>query len=142
MTCLPDVNVWIALTVAGHVHHAAAAGWYEHAPYERIVFSRVTQMAFLRLLTNPKVMGPDALTAARAWKTYDLWRAQERVALAAEPPGLEETWRRLPHPASGGPNFWTDAYLAAFASVSGFALATFDRQLGRRAGVTVDLLRG
>jgi hypothetical protein len=24
----PDINVWVALTYEGHVHHAAAAAWF------------------------------------------------------------------------------------------------------------------
>ena len=140
MTCLPDVNVWIALTVVEHVHHRAAFDWFEQAPYEHIAFSRVTQMGFLRLLTNTKILGTDALSPIEAWKTFDGWRQQERVTFVAEPSHLEETWRKLSHARSGGPNSWTDAYLGAFASVAGFTLVTFDRQLSRRAGLPVELL--
>jgi predicted nucleic acid-binding protein len=49
MTCLPDVNVWLALTIAEHVHHAPAKRWFESQEHEQIAFCRVTQMGFLRL---------------------------------------------------------------------------------------------
>ena len=58
--CLPDVNVWIAAVSDRHEHHAAARHWFDSASAP-ICFFRVTQMAFLRLLTNPKVMGEDIL---------------------------------------------------------------------------------
>ena len=56
MTYLPDVNVWIALAVSGQVHHRTASVWLEEAGDEIITFCRVTQLGFLRLLTNQRVM--------------------------------------------------------------------------------------
>ena len=49
----PDVNVWVALTYQGHVHHSAARGWFVslHAD-ARLFFCRVTQLGLLRLLTT------------------------------------------------------------------------------------------
>lgn len=29
MIYLPDVNVWIALAIAEHVHHKPAQGWFD-----------------------------------------------------------------------------------------------------------------
>jgi toxin-antitoxin system PIN domain toxin len=140
MTCFPDVNVWLALAVIEHVHHAAAAAWYESGSCEKIAFSRITQMGFLRLLTNNKALGSDALTVVEAWKKFDLWRGAERVTYATEPDGLEREWRNLSTTPGHGANFWTDAYLVAFAARSGFTLVTFDRQLSRTKGVAVELL--
>lgn len=138
MTCLPDVNVWMTLTVPEHVHHAAADAWYTRARYDWIVFSRITQMGFLRLLSDPKVMGARAQTPAEAWKTYDAWLQQDRIGYAAEPGEIDTGWRNIS--TAWGANSWTDAYLAAFASSSGYTLVTFDRQLGRRGESHVELL--
>jgi len=88
MTCLPDVNVWIALTVAEHVHHAVAKQWFESSEEGQIAFCRVTQMGFLRLLTNPRVMAGQALTPDRAWNVLDaLFRDRSHLLLfgAARP---------------------------------------------------------
>jgi predicted nucleic acid-binding protein len=52
MTYLPDVNVWLALTLASHAQHRAATAWLEEVADETLAFCRVTQMGFLRLLTN------------------------------------------------------------------------------------------
>lgn len=47
------------MSVQGHCHNGAAARWlHEVGPEERLIFSRYTQMGFLRLLTSPAVMGP------------------------------------------------------------------------------------
>jgi hypothetical protein len=53
MTCLPDVNVWLALTVAEHVHHAAATQWFETLEREQIAFCRVTQTGFFAAAYKP-----------------------------------------------------------------------------------------
>ena len=139
MTCFPDVNFWVALTVIEHVHHDRAAAWYEEPSSDRIAFSRITQMGFLRLLTNRKALGPDTMSVPGAWKTYETWRREPRVTYAAEPDGLEAEWRRLGNTLGHGPNFWTDAYLAAFAMSAGFTLITFDRQLARVKGLSIEL---
>ncbi len=140
MTCLPDVNVWLALTVAEHLHHRAAIAWYEQFSDDCIAWARITQMGFLRLLTNPRVMGKDALTGIKAWKLYDDWCQDPRVIWAAEPDDLDVCWRKATASGRSGPNFWTDAYLAAFASAAGFTLVTFDRSLAGAKHVAVQFL--
>ena len=56
MIYLPDVNVWVALAVDGHPHHAIAKRWFERLGQESLLFCRVTEMGLLRLLTNEHVM--------------------------------------------------------------------------------------
>ena len=53
----PDVNIWIALTYRGHVHHPLAGRWFDGLGSEPVLFCRFTQLGFLRLLTNAHVMG-------------------------------------------------------------------------------------
>jgi hypothetical protein len=49
----PDLNVWLALSVAGHRHNLEAWSWLNLLPREaRLIFSRYTQVGLLRLLTN------------------------------------------------------------------------------------------
>jgi toxin-antitoxin system PIN domain toxin len=139
MTCLPDVNVWIALTVAEHVHHVPAKQWFESHENEQVAFCRVTQMGFLRLLTNPRVMG-EALTPERAWNVLDAVCRDDRIFLSAEPPGLEAMFRESTRRRQGGVNFWTDAYLSAFAAAAGFTLVTFDAGYAGHKGVRLQLL--
>jgi uncharacterized protein len=140
MTCLPDVNVWIALTVAEHVHHGPAKQWFESPEQEQIAFCRVTQMGFLRLLTNPRVMAGEALTPERAWNALDALCRDNRIFFSAEPPGIETIFRESTRRRQGGVNFWTDAYLSAFASAAGFTLVTFDAGYARHKGVRLQLL--
>ena len=63
-TCLPDVNVWIA--IAADEHHATAGQWFDTVSVP-VCFCRITQMLFLRLLTNAKVTGRAASRSGILW---------------------------------------------------------------------------
>lgn len=140
MTYLADVNVWLALAVVDHIHHAPAVDWFHEPGGHAINFCRITQKGFLRLLTNPRVMGGDVLTASQAWKEYDTLRNNSRIGFEDEPLALEDFWRAQTAGQHSGPNFWTDAYLAAFAAATGLTIVSFDRQFTRRKNVSVRLL--
>src|SRR5215472_4506535 len=92
--CLPDVNVWVAAVSDRHEHHSTARRWFDSisAP---ICFCRVTQMALLRFLTNPKVMREDVLDPAGAIVVYQQLFADERVRFTLEPPNIERAWLSL-----------------------------------------------
>jgi hypothetical protein len=140
MIFLPDVNIWIALTSNRHVHHSPANEWLQGVDSGQIAFCRISEMGFLRLLTNPHVMGKDALSPAEAWRVYDEWRADDRVIFLPERPGFSEEWRRLGEQIAGGPNVWTDAYLAAFALHANATIITLDRKFLPLGGVAIKSL--
>jgi len=140
MTCLPDVNVWIALAVGEHTHNVAARRWLDNFD-ERVVFCRVTQMGLLRLLTNQHVLRGDAFSPTRAWASYEKYIDDSRISRVEEPAGLDHHWRTSTMKEQQGSNRWTDTYLAAFASAAGFTLVTFDAQLAGRRNVSTRLLR-
>ena len=124
----PDINVWIALTHAGHVHHLVARDWFESLePDVRFCFCRLTQLGLLRLLTAAAVMGDEAMTQPEAWAVHDRWFDDDRVVFLDEPPGLERRFRALTRLKRAAPNQWADAYLAAFAEMSQITLVTFDQ---------------
>jgi uncharacterized protein len=127
MIYLPDVNVWIALTSDRHVHHPIATGWLRGIEQDYVAFCRVSELGFLRLLTNSSVMGSDVLSPAQAWGIYDEWRTDGRVIFLSERTNFSEQWRQVGNQISGGPNAWTDAYLAAFAANSNATVITLDR---------------
>jgi toxin-antitoxin system PIN domain toxin len=128
---LPDVNFWLALGFQSHQHHGSAKAWMQSAPLRSCCMCRVTQMAFLRLATNPKVLPNDVLALPDAWRAYDEMISDERVVFAEEPAELELAWRSFTRRKAFSTNIWTDAYLAAFAQAAGFELVTFDRGLAQ-----------
>jgi toxin-antitoxin system PIN domain toxin len=128
----PDVNVWLALSVANHSHSEDAWHWLGGvAPDAQLLFSRYTQLGLLRLLTNAAVMGDRPLTLSRAWKIYDRWLEDPRVEFYPEPRGGDAGFRKSTEPFGGSPaTKWVgDCWLLAFAAGTGAALVTFDRAL-------------
>ena len=131
MIYLPDVNVWIALAVAEHIHNSSARQWLD-ATNGGIVFCRVTQMGLLRLLTNRQVLGTDVFSPAQAWSAFDRFMGDSRISRVGEPGELEPSWRASTLREKQGSHWWTDTYLAAFAASAGLTLVTFDAQLASR----------
>lgn len=128
MIYLPDVNLWLALSFQAHQHHPKANSWFSGLDAgSSLLFCRLTQQAFLRLATHPKVMGAEAVTLRDAWRLYDRILQDPRVSLAIEPPGLEQRWRALTQTPRFSPKVWNDAYLAAFALAGDYEMVTFDQ---------------
>src|SRR6185437_14361834 len=122
-----------------HEHHAVARHWFDSSSAPTC-FCRVTQMGFLRLLTNRKVMGEETLSSADAILVYRQLLRDERVRFEPEPPNLENVWLSLMTGGSGKGGTWTDAYLAAFALGGDFRLISFDHGMRRWPGLELDLL--
>lgn len=67
---LLDVGVWLAAVWARHAHHPRVAAWFDEQTGD-LLLCRVTQLNLLRLLSNPAVLGPDALARSEAWRVID-----------------------------------------------------------------------
>jgi|HubBroStandDraft_1064217.scaffolds.fasta_scaffold379889_2 toxin-antitoxin system PIN domain toxin len=126
---LLDVNVWLALAVEGHPQHKAALKAWNHVT--RPTFCRLTHLGFLRLLCNEQVMGGAVLAPASAWAAYEQLADGGVVEFIAEPAGLEERLKQFARGAKAARDFWTDAYLAAFARCAGLRFVTFDSGFAR-----------
>lgn len=142
---LCDTNVWLALTLSGHVHHQAARTWLDTIDEPAVIhFCRATQQSLLRLLTTRTVLGAygtAALTNAEAWSVYTALLADDRIAMTGhEPAGLESQWRTFAVRPSAPPKVWMDAYLAAFARTGGFELVTTDTDFRQYPGIDLRLL--
>jgi len=136
---LADINFWVALILDSHSGHAKANAFFEALSDDQLWFCRFTQIGFLRMLTNPSVMGSQVLTQQKAWQLYDRLCSDERIQYIAEPLALESQFRRLTQGRLPAHKAWPDAYLAAVAGEAGLALATFDRYF-RRLAVETHLL--
>lgn len=103
--CLPDVNVWFALAVEEHEHHALARVWWESMSGV-CGFVPVTQLGFLRLLTSAGPMRGKPLSNDEAWTVFDAFLADDRVRLFPELSSLDANFvpcrvARSHHPRSG-----------------------------------------
>ncbi len=136
---LPDANIWLAITVDGHSHHAAAGDWFNTQLERSCALCRVTQMALLRHLTNARIMGENVQTQAEAWKACDVLADDSRVMFLDEPPGIEPVFRSFSELDSPSHSRWTDAYLAAFATCIPAQFVTFDKGFSRFNGLDLHL---
>ena len=127
----PDVNVWLALAAPEHVHAAAARRWWERET-NPIVFSRMTQMGLLRLVTTAAAMDGKPLTMTQAWRVYDRLFEDDRVGFVAEPAEVETRFRKHTASRTASPKLWADAWLLAVAEAAQGTLVTFDRGLAAR----------
>lgn len=133
----PDLNVCLALSVAGHRHNIEAWNWLNLLPREaRLILSRYTHIGLLRLLTHQSAMGEQTLTLRKAWSVYDRWLNDPRVEFYPEPRGLDTEFREATAPFAGkAASKWVgDCYLLAYAKQSHATLVTFDRALYDLAG--------
>src|ERR1035437_7435796 len=142
MTYLPDVNVWIALAAERHAHHRVARQWFSNLQNEELAFCRVTQLGFLRLLTNKHVMQEEVMSPDEAWQAYRVLRLDRRIGYAAEQNELPETWQTFTEGPRTSSNLWTDAYLCAFANAARLTLVTFDEKMQAREDLNCLLLSG
>jgi toxin-antitoxin system PIN domain toxin len=128
---LPDLNVWLALSWANHMHSDAAWNWFSRQDDNRFSFCRFTQLGLLRLLATSAVMGKDVLTIGDAWKVYDRWLEDSRVGIGQEMFEMEAAFRSATRPVSrlSSPKALGDCYLLAVSQVLGASLVTFDRGL-------------
>lgn len=128
MRHLCDSNVFVALTLGQHAGHDVSRAWlHSLVKGDTLVFCRMTQMSFVRLLTQQVAPGYRPVSNAAAVEHARRWRALPFVELAREPEGVETTWLRLADAGQASPKRWMDAYLAAFAIRSGLRCVTFDK---------------
>lgn len=127
MAVLCDINWLIALCAGGHSHHLTAKSWLDAGGGDDgLVLCRISQLSFLRLLTNPAVMREDVCTTDNAWRVLDTMMSDSRFAYRDEPSGLTRQLRAFTKGYPFSPKLWQDAYLAAFAVAGKLQLVTFD----------------
>lgn len=128
MSTLLDVNVLIALAWPNHVHHQPARDWFDARRARGWATTPVTELGFVRVSSNKKVI-PDAATPGAALEVlrslcgldgHEFWADESRLV---EPPFNVD---RL-----GSHQQVTDIHLAALAAHKAGTLATFDRGITR-----------
>lgn len=136
MKILPDINVWLALAFESHAHHLTARNWLQTTEDDDVIyFCRMTQQGFLRIATNTKAFGAEALSMNAAWNAYDAFLADGRITTMDESQRLELEWRRWTAKDTRSTDKWSDAFLAAFAICADMHFVTFDRGFQEYAGL-------
>jgi len=130
----PDINVWLAITTAEHIHAELARRWWEEES-GTIAFCRLTQLGFLRLVTTAAAMDGKPLMMSEAWRVYDRLYDDDRVTFVAEPPEVERHFREKATGRTASPKVWADAWLLGVAEAADGVLVTFDKALALRGAL-------
>ena len=128
------------MAAEAHEHHESAISYWNNDSASKVLFCRVTQMGFLRHLTNKTIMRSHVLSTSQAWKKCNAFLNLREVDAMPEPEGIDSYLDRFCELGRTSPNFWTDAYLAAFASAADLRLVTFDRGFSKFRGLDLKLL--
>ncbi len=134
---LLDANLLVYAHVASYPQHTAARDWLDDqlATAPRVGFAWPSLLAFVRLVTNPRVFSrpesiPSAWNQVEAWLDADVaWtpvptaRHQDLLATCLASPGLAA-------------NDVPDAHLAALCMEHGLRLATSDAGFARFTGLS------
>jgi toxin-antitoxin system PIN domain toxin len=132
---LPDLNVWLALVWPEHSHHQHAVHYWEEQASDQVLFSTVTALGLVRLVSQPKLMGPAVRNAAEASALLEALCQQPGVGLAEPEHGGWEVFHQLLRGGKIPARLCTDAHLAALAIANGWRLVSFDRDFERFAGL-------
>lgn len=85
--------------------------------------------------------GLPPLDCVEAWATYDTIVSDDRIQRPSqEPPAIEHAWRDYSDRRTSSPKLWMDAYLAAFAKVSGQTIVTTDSAFTQFEGLNLQLI--
>jgi len=137
---LVDVNVWLALLVRQHPHHAVTREWYRVLAAGAAGMCRITQLGIIRLMGTANVMQGEAIPAAQAWLSVQELLGDERVEFLEESAGINTVLPGLFRYRVPTPALVTDAYLAAFAIASRRRFVTRDRGFQQFRGLEVEIL--
>jgi len=135
MDDVPDASVWLPLSAPDHVHHARAMRYWRQEAAPRVRFCRVTHLAFLRHLTNRKIMCHAVLSGQAAFEVFDQWMALPEVGFLPDSGRVDAVLRQWSRSLSLTEGLWTDAYLAALAVATGTRLVAFDDDFLRFPGL-------
>lgn len=94
MPDLLDASVLVPLSAPDHVHYARARRYWDEESADELMLCRITALALLRHLTNPRIMDKAALDGAGAWQALTTWLSVPRVRFAGEPAGLDDWLER------------------------------------------------
>jgi len=133
---LVDANVLVYAVDRGAAHHTVARDSLDSAlnDSETIILPWVSLLAFMRLITNPRLFD-QPLDIAQAMEVVELWLDQA-VTVAPEPDARHSARLRVLLGATGrGGNLVNDAHLAALALQYRATVITFDNDFGRFPGV-------
>lgn len=129
---LLDVSTCLTGFWAGHLHHEKTRAWLDAAADDSLGLCRIVHLGWLRHLTNPAVLGEDALTRRDAWNFVASVLNDARFGWIEESADTDVHLAAYAAHHDRGHKLWTDDYLAALALGGGHSFASLDTKIARR----------
>jgi toxin-antitoxin system PIN domain toxin len=129
---LVDANLLLYAVDDSSPHHAVAKPWLERqlSGAETFAFAWAVLLAFLRLVTNPRVFAAP-LTAEEALDLVDSWLEQPNATVVHPTDRHSALLRELLQSLGTAGNLTSDAHLAALAIEHGAELCSGDSDFAR-----------
>jgi hypothetical protein len=133
---LVDANLLVYAHVQGFAQHERARCWLDDRlnGTARVGLPWPSLLAFLRLVTNPRVFERPASTRA-AWQQVEEWLDCEAAWVPCPTDRHREVLGRVLREAAIRANLVPDAHLAALAIEHGLVLASTDGDFARFPGL-------
>ena len=133
---LSDVNVLLYAYDASSARHETAKAWLEErlSAVEAFGFAWATMLAFVRLVTSPRVF-ESPLRVEEALDIVDSWLAAPCATVLHPGPRHAVVLRQLLEPLGTAGNLTTDAHLAALALEHDAELCSADADFSRFPGL-------
>ncbi len=134
MSFLVDANLLIYASMPAMAEHTPSRRWLTDRfddDDEVVGLAWSSLYAFVRIVTNRRVMGDDAVELPAAWAAADSYRRQSAALLVEPGPRHAALAGELIATPGLSANDVPDVYLAALAIERGLVLATHDHGFGR-----------
>jgi toxin-antitoxin system PIN domain toxin len=134
---LVDANILVYSTDEGSEHHDAARDWLDEqtAGVPRSVgLPWPTLLAYLRLVTNPRMYSPPA-APADAWQRIEDWLSRPAAWIPVPGPLHRQTLAEIVQSYRPTGNLVPDAHLAALAREHGLTVVSTDTDFAKFSGI-------
>ncbi len=138
MSILVDTNLLLYAALPTSPHHIGARRWLEGAFADRTTVVGLTWpalYAFMRLITNRRVVGDDAIDMQGAWAAADAYRRQANTRIVGPGEHHGTIAGALMSTPGLSSNDVPDVQLAATAIEHGLELCTHDHGFARFPGL-------
>lgn len=136
VSILVDANLLIYAALPAMAEHEATRGWLEERFADRDGFVGLcwpALYAFVRIVSNRRIMGDDAVGLPVAWEAADAYRRQPTARMLDATPNHHRVAGELILTPGLASNDVADVHLAALAIEHGLILCTHDHGFGRFA---------
>jgi uncharacterized protein len=134
---LVDANILVYATDPGSEHHATARDWLDEqtAGLPRSVgLPWPSLLAYLRLVTNPRMYSPPA-DAIAAWQRIQDWLSRPASWVPVPGPRHREVLGEIVQGCRPTGNLVPDAHLAALAREHGLTVVSTDSDFAKFSGI-------